>query len=192
MAFTYKTKKLIAAPGPDGTFVLLDAESLGGADHHTPMFQTEKISSAKEDIWDSLAAWQDSTGDGWVLASVSSPVAGKFAGTNGAVKHGAVVAFRVEEKDGKMTLTPAWVSQDMVNPSAPRIANGVVIALSQGDSSTHAKLLVLDAASGKQLFTSGDSISTYAHLAGVSIGDSHVFFTTHDNTLYSFGIGIEH
>jgi len=31
VAFTYKTKKLIAAPGPNGTFVLLDAESLGGA-----------------------------------------------------------------------------------------------------------------------------------------------------------------
>jgi outer membrane protein assembly factor BamB len=192
VAFTYKTKKLIAAPGPDGTFVLLDAESLGGSDHHTPMFQTEKISSAKEDVWDSLAAWQDATGDGWVLASVSSAVVGKFAGSNGAAKHGAIVAFRVAEQDGKMTLTPAWVSQDMVNPSAPRIANGVVIALSQGDSSTHAKLLVLDAASGKQLFTSGDTISTYARLAGVSIGDSHVFFTTHDNTLYSFGIGIEH
>jgi hypothetical protein len=193
VAFTYKTKKLIAAPGPDGTFVLLDAESLGGADHHTPMFQTEKISSAKEGVWDSLAAWQDAAGNGWVLASISGPVAAaKFAVKNGAVTHGGVVAFRIEEKDGKLTLAPEWVSQDMVNPSAPRLANGIVVALSQGDAATHANLLVLDAASGKQLFTSGNTITTYADLAGVSIGDSHVFFTTHDNTLYSFGIGIEH
>ena len=193
VAFTYKNKKLIAAPGPDGSFVLLDAESLGGADHHTPLFQTEKISSAKDGVWDSLAMWQDATGNGWVLASVSGPVvATKFAVKNGAVTHGAVVAFRVEESDGKMALTPEWVSQDMVNPSAPRLANGVVVGLSQGDASTNATLLVLDGASGKQLFTSGNSIPTYAHLAGVSIGDSHVFFTTHDNTLYSFGIGIEH
>jgi outer membrane protein assembly factor BamB len=193
VAFTYKAKKLIAAPGPDGTFVLLDGESLGGADHHTALSQTEKISSAKDSVWDSLAAWQDAAGNGWVLASVTGPVASsKFAVKNGAVTHGAVVAFRLEEKDGKIALTPEWVSQDMVNPSAPRIANGVVIALSQGDASTHATLLVLDAASGKQLFTSGNSVLTYSHLAGVSIGDSHVFFTTHDNTLYSFGIGIEH
>jgi hypothetical protein len=26
----------------------------------------------------------------------------------------------------------------------------------------------------------------------MSVGDGHVFFTTHDNTLYSFGIPLEH
>ena len=84
------------------------------------------------------------------------------------------------------------MSHDLLNPSAPRIANGVVIALSQGNASTPAKLFVLDGKTGKELFNSGSSITTYAQAAGVSIGDSHVFFTTHDNTLYSFGIGIEH
>jgi len=42
------------------------------------------------------------------------------------------------------------------------------------------------------LYSSGDTVTTYAHLAGVSVGDGHAFFVTHDNTLYSFGIGIEH
>ena len=99
VAFTYKTKKLIAAPGPDGSFVLLDGDSLGGADHHTPLFQTEKISSAKEGAWDSLATWQDATGNGWVLASVSGPVAAaKFAVKNGRRDARGVVAFRVEER----------------------------------------------------------------------------------------------
>jgi outer membrane protein assembly factor BamB len=129
-----------------------------------------------------------------VLSSVSGPLdpAAKFPTTSGAAAHGSIVAFKVEEQDGKMVLTPAWTSPDMVNPAAPRIANGVVIALSQGNATTHARLFVLDATTGKELFNSGDTITTYAHLAGVSIGDSHAFFTTHDNTLYSFGIGIEH
>jgi hypothetical protein len=29
-------------------------------------------------------------------------------------------------------------------------------------------------------------------MAGVAVGDGHAFFVTHDNTLYSFGIGMEH
>ena len=68
----------------------------------------------------------------------------------------------------------------------------LVFALDGGNASTHATLYALDAATGKQLFSSGDAIHTYSHLAGMSLGDGHVFFTTHDNTLYSFGIPLEH
>jgi outer membrane protein assembly factor BamB len=68
----------------------------------------------------------------------------------------------------------------------------VVIALGQGDAKSPAKLVVLDAQTGKELFNSGSSIKSYAHLAGLAVGDGHAFFTTHDGTLYSFGIGLEH
>jgi outer membrane protein assembly factor BamB len=111
---------------------------------------------------------------------------------NGAAAHGSIVAFKVEEKEGKTVLTPAWSSRDLVNPAPPVIANGVVIALSEGDAKNHATLYVLDADTGKELYSSGDAISTYAHLAGVAVGDGHAFFVTHDNMLYSFGIGMEH
>jgi hypothetical protein len=80
----------------------------------------------------------------------------------------------------------------MVNPAPPRIANGVVIALSGGNLSTPAKLFVLNAATGAELYSSKDQIPTYADLSGVSVGDSHAFFTDHDNVLYSFGIELEH
>ncbi|MGC2257533.1 MAG: hypothetical protein WA594_04465, partial [Candidatus Sulfotelmatobacter sp.] len=81
---------------------------------------------------------------------------------------------------------------DLKNPAPPAIANGVVFALDGGGGSSHATLYALDAATGKELYSSGDAIGTYTHLAGMSIGDGHVFFTTHDNTLYSFGIPLEH
>ena len=116
----------------------------------------------------------------------------KFAHTNGPAPHGSVVAFKVEEKDGHTVLTPSWISRDLINPAPPAIANGVVFALAGGNASTHATLFALDAATGNSLYTSGDSIETYTHLAGMSVGDGHVFFTTHDNTLYSFGIPMEH
>ncbi|MCU1226879.1 MAG: pyrrolo-quinoline quinone [Edaphobacter sp.] len=194
VAFTFKQKKLVAAPGKDGSFVLLDNESLGGADHHTPLAQTTSISKAKSDSWNSFASWQDLSGTVWVLASVSGPVDkdAKFENINGPATHGSIVAFKVEEKDGRPVLTPSWISRDLINPASPVIANGVVIALSEGDVKTHAKLYVLDAITGKELYSSGDEITTYAHLTGVSVGDGHAFFTTHDNTLYSFGIAIEH
>jgi outer membrane protein assembly factor BamB len=195
VAFIDKEKELIAAPGADGGFVLLDSASLGGADHHTPLAQTGKLSKgAKRGAWEGLATWQDKSGAYWVLASIEGPVEPdvKFTNNNGPATHGSIVAFKVEEQDGHTTLTPGWISRDLINPAPPVIANGVVFALEGGNASGHATLYALDAATGKQLYTSGDAIQTYSHLAGVSVGDGHVFFTTHDNTLYSFGIPLEH
>jgi outer membrane protein assembly factor BamB len=177
VVFTYKDKEVVAAPGKDGSLVLLDSKSLGGADHQTP-----------------LAAWQDKSGTAWILASVAGPLEAdlKFADANGPAPHGSIVAFRLEDKDGHTVLTPVWSSRDLLEPAPPAIANGVVFALDGGSPSTHATLYALDAATGKQLFSSGDAIGSYTHLAGISVGDGHVFFTTHDNTLYSFGIPLEH
>jgi outer membrane protein assembly factor BamB len=195
IAFIDKEKELIAAPGADGGLVLLDSASLGGADHHTPLAQTSRLSKgAKRGAWEGLATWQDKSGAYWVLASIDGPVepGTKFANNNGPATHGSIVAFQVEEKDGHTMLTPSWISRDLINPAPPVIANGVVFALEGGNASGHATLYALDAATGKQLYTSGDAIQTYSHLAGISVGDGHVFFTTHDNTLYSFGIPLEH
>jgi hypothetical protein len=194
VAFTFKQQELLAAPGKDGSVVLLDRKSLGGSDHHTPLFQTPSISGAKAAGWGGMTHWQDANGTSWILASFSSPLSAeaKFETNNGAVTHGSIVAFKIAEQDGKTVLIPAWSSPDLVNPAPPVVANGVVIALSEGDRKTNARLYVLDATTGKQLYASGSEIATYAQMSGVSVGDSHAFFTTHDGTLYCFGIGIEH
>src|SRR5262249_55392194 len=42
---TYNHKQLIAAPGKERSLVLLDSQSLGGANHHTPLAETAAISS---------------------------------------------------------------------------------------------------------------------------------------------------
>jgi hypothetical protein len=194
VAFTYKQKDLLAAPGKDGSLVLLDRTSLGGTDHHTPLFQTGSIAKAKSKSWGGMANWQDADGASWVLASAPGPLAAetKWPSNNGEAAHGSIVAFKLAEQEGKTVLVPAWSSRDMVNPAPPVAANGVVIALAEGDSKTPAKLYVLDAKTGKELYASGSEIATYAQMSGVSTGDAHVFFTTHDGTLYCFGIGILH
>ena len=74
--FTYKEKQLVVAPGKDGSLALLDAASLGGADHHTPLFETPPVAKAGEKHgWDGFAAWQDKKGTFWVFASVSTGIA---------------------------------------------------------------------------------------------------------------------
>jgi hypothetical protein len=194
VAFTFKQQQLLAAPGKDGSIVLLDSKSLGGSDHHTPLFQTPSFSVAKAAGWGGITHWQEANGTSWILASYSAALSteAKFETNNGAATRGSIVAFKLGEQDGKTVLIPAWSSPDLVNPAPPVFANGVVIALSEGDRKTNARLYVLDATTGKQLYASGSEITSFAQMSGVSVGDAHAFFTTHDGTLYCFGIGMEH
>ena len=64
------------------------------------------------------------------------------------------------------------------NTSAARIAN-----------STHATLYALDAETGKELYSSGDQITSFVHFGGLSIANGRVYIATFDSTLYCFGLG---
>jgi hypothetical protein len=195
IVFTYKDKQLVVAPGEDGSVALLDPAALGGADHHTPLAQSAPTSPRGEKHgWDGFAAWQDKDGSAWVAASAAAriSVSGDSVKLNGETPHGGVVVFKVGDANGKLSLDPVWVSQDMVNPAPPRVANGVLVALAGGDSSSHATLYMLNAATGAELYSSKDTVSTFTGLSGVAVGDGHAFFTDHNNVLYSFGTSLEH
>jgi hypothetical protein len=192
VTLNFKDKQLVIAPGKNGSLALLDAASLAGTDHQTPLFETAPFAKPGEKHgWDGFATWEDKDGALWVFASVSSAITlsdGRLKPTT----HGGVVAFKADDANGKLMLNPVWVSGDMVNPAPPRVVNGIAIALAGGDASTNARLHIFNAASGVELYSSKDEIPTYTQLSGVSVGDSHVFFTDHDNVLYSFGIALEH
>jgi hypothetical protein len=194
VTFEHKEKQLVVAPGKDGSIALLDAASPGGPDHHTPLSETAPVAKpGAKHSWDGFASWQDKDGTAWVFASVSAEVIASDSSLkrNGPTPHGAIVAFKVDDT-GQLALRPVWISRDLVNPAPPRIANGVVIALSAGDASTHATLYVLNASTGEEFYSSKNEIPTSAEFSGVAVGDSHAFFTDRDNVLYSFGIGLEH
>jgi hypothetical protein len=195
VTFEHKDKQLLVAPGKDGSIALLDAASLGGSDHHTPLFETGPLAKpAAKHSWDGFATWQDKDGNTWVFASISAEVTSADGSLkrNGPTPHGAIVAFKVDDSGPQPSLHPVWVSRDMVNPAPPRIANGVLIALAGGDATTHATLHMLNASTGEELYSSKNEIPASAQFSGVSVGDGHAFFTDRDNVLYSFGIGIEH
>jgi outer membrane protein assembly factor BamB len=180
VVFTWKDKEMVVSAGKDGRLYLLDAQSPGGADHKTPVYRTAPIANGNPGIWGGLSSWEDGDGTRWVLA----PVWGRVTATNGAI-----VAFKLEENNGKPVLTPAWVSRDMSSPEPPVITSGVVFALSAG--APHATLYALDGATGKEMYSTGNQVTAPGNLTGVTVANGRVYFTTTDSTVYAFGIYLE-
>src|SRR6185295_17611250 len=88
---------------------------------------------------------------------------------------GFIAAYKIEERGGKTALSPMpeWISDDMDSPLPPVVSNGVLFVLSAGEitqqvktsggvvtveerakSGTRATLYALDAATGKELYSS--------------------------------------
>ncbi len=215
--FKYKGKELMVDAGKECVMYLMDTESIGGDDHRTPLHRTplycnEEVNFASSGVWGSLATWEDAKGARWVLSPFWGPKHSKFKAPieYGVVKYGAIVAFKVEDKAGKYTLTPAWISRDMNRAEPPVIANGVIFAYGSGEdtdqarfdiglaynhdakyrisNSTKAVLYALDAQTGKELWSSGDQIASWSHWGGLSVANGRVYINTFDGMQYCFGI----
>jgi outer membrane protein assembly factor BamB len=212
--FPYKGRDLLVASGKEGRFILLDSNKLGGEDHQTPLFRTGLITNTNanfqtEGTWGSLAAWKDDKeGTQWILSPTGSEAAVKFPITNGKAPNGGIIAMKLDDKEGKPKLVLAWQSRDMITAEPPVIANGVVFVLAGGEftgqandaegglysakqrieKSVPAKLYALDAKTGKELFSSGDQVTSFLHQAGLSVAGGRVMFGTFDGTVYCYGI----
>ena len=52
---------------------------------------------------------------------------------------------------------------------------------------THAVLYALDGQTGKELWSSGDQITSWNHFSGLSVANGRVYIGTFDGMLYCFG-----
>ncbi len=215
--FAYKGRVLIAATTKDGRVHLLDSSTLeDGADLKTPLYQTPAYSPASPaapkgaDVAPrALSSWQSSDGTRWLLAPIAGPVAADagFSPANGTVTNGAILTWKVVEQDGAPTLQPGWVSRDLTSPLPPTIINGIVFAVSSGEfrpndskitaaqrarRSTPAVLYALDGMTGKQLWSSGRTITSFVRGSALSGGGGQLYVGTYDGTLYAFGFPMEH
>jgi outer membrane protein assembly factor BamB len=213
--FDFKGKELMVDASKECRVFLMDTASIGGDDHRHPLYTTplicnEDVNFAGAGIWGSMASWVDAKGTRWVLTPFWGAQHSKFSAPleYGEVKNGAIAAFKVEEKNGKFELVPAWISRDMNRAEPPVIANGVVYAYGNGEDtdqaypdvglddvserripgSTHAVLYALDAQTGKELWSSGDQIKSWNHWSGLSIANGKVYIGTYDSNLYCFGL----
>jgi outer membrane protein assembly factor BamB len=214
--FNFKGRELMAASGKECRMYLLDTTSLGGADHQTPLYRSPLFCNEEVDFqdagsWGAVSTWEEAGGTRWVLAPFWGPAhsQAKFPIMNTPLtKDGGVAAFKVEDKSGKLELTPAWISRDMKRGEPVIIANGMVFGYGSGeetkqswpdiglqfnskiraDKGTHATIYSLDAQTGKELWSSGTQMHQWNHFSGITVANGKIYLGTYDGTLYCFGL----
>ncbi|HET7220977.1 MAG TPA: hypothetical protein VFJ02_23145 [Vicinamibacterales bacterium] len=209
-------KDIVAAATKDGRVLLLDAAALGGSNHATPLLASKPVASGVSGT--ALAAWQQSSAPAtpaaaggapaqpapsasapatsWILVPVTGRLAAGSPVTNGAVTSGAVVALKLSDANGALSLEPSWVSHDLTAPTTPIVVNGVVFALAtgapaSGGRGTAAVLHAYDGATGKPLWNSGKAMTTFASPGSFWSGLGQIYVGANDGTLHAFGFNDE-
>ncbi|HXE04395.1 MAG TPA: hypothetical protein VN579_00305, partial [Bryobacteraceae bacterium] len=157
---------MLAAQAADGRIFLLDSASLSA-----PLFVSPAVGKPA-----GLAAWQDSTGQQWFVATTPA----------------SVIAYKVTMNGPSASLTTGWTLPNLKTPLAPLVINGVVFALSSGDAANPAVLYAVNGTTGQKLWDSGKTITTsvprssaiWNSMGQVLVGGS-------DSTLYAFGANME-
>lgn len=148
LGFTFRNRDLVVSAGKDGTVYLLDAKSLGGADHRTPMFSikagNDELSYASMGVWGAPATFVNARNERWVYFPMWGPPSkdAKFERTHGDARDGSIMAFQVvlegekpfDGAQGRPVLVPKWISRNLAVPDSPVIANGVIYAISTGEN----------------------------------------------------------
>ena len=208
--FPFQKWQLVAVSSKQAQIYLLDANALGGADHRTPLYQgrfgNDEDRLWGRGVWGSMSTWEDPQGQRWLVVPMWGPVskqAPAFQYSYGAADEGSVMAFRLNAVDDKPSLIPVWMSRDMHVPDPPVIANGVVFSVATGENTrqggyfpadvrakpvSHAILYAFDAGTGKELYSSGDLIDSWAHFGGLAVSKGRVYFCTWDGNVYAFGV----
>jgi len=216
VVFPFKQWELVAGAGKEGVIYLLDAKSPGGADHRMPLFRSplytnEDVDFAGRGFWGAFATWEDTKGVRWLYAPAWGPqhsASPAFEKTHGDAPNGSIMAFRVEVKDSKPMLVPAWRSRDLNVPEPPIVAAGMVLAISSGENvrqldsggkilsskaraespAGNATLYAFDSETGAELYSSGREMTSFTHFGGLAIASGRVLVATYDGVVYCFGI----
>jgi hypothetical protein len=224
VSFDYNGHHFLAGTGKQCKVWLLDRDNLGGQDHRTMLDETGLLCNDDQTwdaqgVWGSMAAWQDSSGNQWVLVPFWGPASRSF---HAAIEHGrptdgGLAAYKVQEKNGKWQLTPAWLSENMHNGEGEVVANGVVFAYATGEDnnqrvpdyaydntspskvlgggadpriqgSTHVTVYAMDGQTGKVLWSSGDQITSFNHFVSITLANGRLYVPTFAGDLYCFGL----
>ena len=215
VVFRWRDRVLTAVGGKEGAIYVTDTASMSSNNHRTAAYMSPRYTNGeqtfeKNGIWGAMSTWKDANGDVWLyVPSWGQPTeAAKFPISNGTVKTGSVMAFQVTGDVGKPELRPAWISDEISVPEPVAIAGRVVFALGTGENTEqvrngdisqilterelrntgHAILHALDASTGRELWSSRDTMTSWTHFSGLAIGDGKVFATTHDGAVYAFAV----
>jgi outer membrane protein assembly factor BamB len=200
LVFTHQGKTLIAAATADGRIHLFD-----GANLKAPLASSAATVKAGDFAPGALASWQDIGGTRWILAPATGTQAAELGFKTGPAAKGAVVAWKIA--GDSPAPQPAWASRSLVSPLTPTIISGVVFITSSGEFRTsdsrmtaaqraarsrRAVVYALDGTTGKELWSSGAAITSFARGGALSGGMGQIYLTTYDGTIYAFGYPMEH
>ena len=219
--FAHGDQNIVAAATKDGRILLLDASSLGGANHSTPLYASQSLAGgAGVFAPGALATWQEmlpapaapTPPAPPAAAGAPAPVQGPPAptvvpGTRWLLVPTAngITAMKVVDDGGKPSLQQGWVSREIASPVTPLIVNGVVFALSSGRAtsttnataadvarrSSPAVLYALNGADGRELWTSGKTITSFFPGRSFWSANGQVYVGAFDGTVYAFGFAME-
>jgi len=222
--FSHGDRDIVAAATKDGRILLLDASSLGGANHSTPLYASQSLAGgAGAFAPGALATWQEMLPAPNPPAPAAPPAPPAAAGAPAPAQGpppatvvpgtrwllvptaNAITALKVVDSGGKPSLQPGWVSRDIASPVTPLIVNGVVFALSSGRGastagataadlakrSSPAVLYALNGADGKELWSSGKTITSFFPGKSFWSANGQVYVGAFDGTVYAFGFAME-
>ncbi len=222
VVFNFAGKTLVAVSQKESVLRLLDANSLGGANHMTPLWQSSKLGNDEKTgtdpsrgVWGAIATYETGGRRFLYLPLYGHPSkdAPTFPVTTGPREDGCIMAFEVVNNNGQVSAQPLWTSTSMVMPDPPVVANGVVYALSTGGQAmqngvkpgdprmpydqssvlrstpvSNMTLYAYDAVSGKQLWSSGKTLTDWVHFSEPVVAMGKVFVVTHDAHVVAFGL----
>jgi len=212
LVFPFRNWDLVAGIAKEGVMYLLDSKSIGGADHHTPLYVSPRYGNDEvlfysRGVWGAMATWEDSEHERWLYVPMWGPPVNplpEFKYIHGMQESGSIMALRVVLENDKPALAPVWISESMSVPDPPVVANGVVYAVSTGENNRqrstgsnpedrfsmvgNASLRAFDALTGELLYHSGSLVRDWTHFSSLAIADGRIYFTTHHSQVHSFGL----
>jgi outer membrane protein assembly factor BamB len=141
MIFSFKDRTLLVTSSKEGVVYLLDTKNLGGPDHGKPLYQSPRLGNDAESyygqgVWGEISTTITKQGDRLVYVPMWGPP-GKdgytFPANSGPAPHGSVIALKVVDDAGSISLAPQWMSRDLTVPDNIAIANGVIYAVQTGE-----------------------------------------------------------
>jgi outer membrane protein assembly factor BamB len=205
--FKQNDRDVVAAATKDGRILLLNAASLGGGDHATPLHASAPLSGVTI-VDGALATWQEMTitpppAPPAATITTAPPAGPPAAPPQPTITYGTrwilaattngIAAFKLIESGDAPALERGWGAQNLTAPETPIVVNGVVFALASGRPSTPsgrgtpAVLHAYDGTSGKELWTSKQTMTTFASPGSFWSAMSQVYVGTNDGTLHAFG-----
>ena len=205
--FDYKGKEYTVQSSKECRLWLLDTAMLGGEDHRSPVYPTPLVCNEEVNftmgVWGALATWEDPAGTRWVLTPFWGPSIRSSRRRSSTDRSHTARSPRSRSKSraGRCSWCRPGSPGSHGGSSGDRQRHRVRLRQRREHDATMARarparrrrgphsgvlavLYALDGQTGKELWSSGDQITSWNHFSGLSVANGRVYIGTFDGMLY--------